>query len=71
MIGKSSLPIRKVVIFAAASLALLSSKAQACDQADAEDKIAQAESAGIMLGVGMLNNIPTLDVDPSTWDGML
>ena len=51
-------------------LALAQTAAAACGQDDAEARWIQAEVAGLVLGVGMLNDIPTAQVYHIPYDDM-
>lgn len=41
-----------------------------CDQSSAEEKLLKASDAGIIKGVGIVNEIPSIAVTGDLWDGM-
>lgn len=63
---------KKSLILATFILCGMSSSALArdCNQSDAEARWKAGENAGIIAGFAMLDHIPTVAVDPATWDLM-
>ena len=59
--------MKRMAIIAAAVSMAASSAALGCDQADAEARWAKAEEGGVILGVGMVNDVPSAFVDERTW----
>lgn len=64
------MPRTSLALFAAAiTIGVPALASDMCDQRDANEKWRKAETAGIILGMGMMNDIPTISIDESAWDG--
>lgn len=51
----------------AAAISVTTAAAAECVKEDAESKLTTAMDAGIITGVGMVNDLPTVAVDAETW----
>jgi hypothetical protein len=62
------LKINLIALTAAATIfAATTSNADECIVEDAEARLNEASEAGIVQGVGFVNDLPTIAVDPETW----
>lgn len=59
--------IWSAIVIGAASL-FISTAALACNVEEAEKKWVEAEKAGIILGVAMIQGVPSVAIDLPTWN---